>query len=110
LRERRSLFDRIRADGFLALALVHHLRIGGGVPLHSILDQLFAIAPEGVVEWVDKRDAMVQDMLRLRPDVYDDYTWPTFEMLVRERAEIVAVSETHGGQRRLYHVRSRGRG
>jgi hypothetical protein len=109
LKERRSLLDRVRVDAFLALALVHHLRIGGGVPLRSILDQLFAIAPEGVVEWVDKSDAMVQDMLRLRPDVYDDYTWPSFEALILERAELVDVRETHGGQRRLCHVRCRAR-
>jgi ribosomal protein L11 methylase PrmA len=106
LKERRSLLERLRADGFLALALIHHLRISGNVPLRSILDQLLAIAPEGIVEWVDKRDAMVQEMLRLRPDVYDDYTWPTFEALMRERAEVVDVRETHGGQRRLCHVRS----
>ena len=59
LQERASLLDRIQADGFLALALVHHLRITGGVPLDAIIAQLFRIAPDGVIEWVDKRDAMV---------------------------------------------------
>ncbi len=108
LQERRALFDRIEADGFLALALIHHLRISGGIPLTSIVDQLFAIAPEGVIEWVDKDDSMVQEMLSLRPDVYDDYTWTQFESTVRERAEILAVAETHGGRRRLCHVRARG--
>jgi len=107
LKERRSLLERARADAFLALALVHHLRITGGVPLKSILDQLFAIAPEGVVEWVDKTDGMVQHMLRLRPDVYEDYTWPAFEALVLERAHILAVQPTHDGARRLCHVRAR---
>jgi hypothetical protein len=106
LKERGSLLDRARADAFLALALVHHLRITGGVPFGSILDQLFAIAPEGVVEWVDKKDDMVVHLLRLRPDVYDDYTWPTFEALVLKRARILDVQETHGGRRRLCHVRS----
>jgi hypothetical protein len=106
LKERGSLLDRARADAFLALALVHHLRITGGVPYGSILDQLFAIAPEGVVEWVDKKDDMVVHLLRLRPDVYDDYTWPAFEALVLKRARILDVQETHGGRRRLCHVRS----
>jgi hypothetical protein len=106
LKERGSLLDRVRADAFLALALVHHLRITGGVPLGSILDQLLAIAPEGVVEWVDKTDDMVVRMLRLRPDVYDDYTWSTFQALVLQRARMLDVQETHGGRRRLCHVQS----
>ena len=108
LRERRSLFDRIGSDAFLALALIHHLRITGGVPLAAIVSQLFAIAPEGVVEWVDKDDEMVKAMLSLRPDVYDDYTWPAFEAILREHGEIVAEQPTHGGRRRLCQVRRRG--
>ncbi len=109
LRERTSLLDRIQADGFLALALIHHLRITGGVPLDAIVTQLLRIAPDGVIEWVDKQDAMVQRMLSLRPDVYDDYTWPAFQAIVSRAADIVAVQETHGGRRRLCHVRARGR-
>jgi hypothetical protein len=107
LRERRSLLDRIKSDGFLALALIHHLRITGGVPLEQIVGQLFTIAPEGVVEWVDKEDAMVRSMLSLRPDVYDDYNWPQFQALVSQHADIVFVQPTHGGRRRLCHVRVR---
>jgi SAM-dependent methyltransferase len=107
LRERRSLLERLTGDSFLALALVHHLRITGGVPLSDIVQQLFAIAPEGVVEWVDKSDTMVAQMLSLRPDVYDDYSWPVFESLLREQADILAVQHTHGGCRRLCHVRAR---
>lgn len=107
LRERRSLLDRIGSDGFLALALIHHLRITGGVPLDAIVSQLFAIAPEGIVEWVDKEDGMVKAMLSLRPDVYADYTWPTFESILRDRADLIAVQPTHGGRRRLCQVRAK---
>jgi len=106
LQERRSLMERISSDAFLALALIHHLRITGGVPLGAIVEQLFAIAPEGIVEWVDKADSQVQAMLALRPDVYDDYTWPIFEALILEHGEVVAIGETHGGRRRLCHVRA----
>jgi hypothetical protein len=106
LRERSSLLDRLKCDGFLALALVHHLRITGGVPLDAILTQLFAIAPEGIVEWIDKSDAMVREMLSLRPDVYDDYTWPQFEAGLRARGEIVSVQPTHNERRRLCQVRT----
>jgi SAM-dependent methyltransferase len=106
LEERRSLFDRIGADAFLALALIHHLRITGGVPLAAIVDRLFAIAPEGVIEWVDKSDAQVQRMLSLRPDVYDDYSWSLFESILRERGEIIATHTLDTGRRKLCHVRA----
>jgi hypothetical protein len=106
LEERRSLLERIRSDGFLALALIHHLRITGGVPLAGIIAQLFAIAPEGVIEWVDKSDSMVARMLNLRPDVYADYDWPTFESTVNRVGSILSIQETHAGRRRLCHVRA----
>ncbi len=107
LRERKPLFERIGGDFFLALALIHHLRISAGIPLASILDQLGAVAPEGVVEWVDKKDGMVQRMLTLRKDVYDDYTWENFKSLLESRYRVVKVTETHGGNRKLCHVRPR---
>jgi hypothetical protein len=107
LQERRSLLERLSSNAFLALALIHHLRITGGVPLASIVTQLFAIAPEGIVEWVDMEDSQVQAMLALRPDVYDDYTWPTFEAIVAEQGEVLSVHDTHDGRRRLCHVRAR---
>lgn len=101
LAERRDLFSRIRADSFLALALVHHLSIGGNVPLPEVVACLHRIAPSGVVEWVDKEDAMVQRMLRNRTDVFADYTWDAFRAEL-ERWFVVSESvETHGGARRL---------
>jgi hypothetical protein len=105
LRERKPLFDRIQGDFFLALALIHHLRITASIPLASIVEQLAAIAPEGVVEWVDKKDGMVQRMLTLRKDVYEDYTWENFRALLESRFQVVQVTETHGGDRKLCHVR-----
>ena len=107
LTERRSLFDRIRCDGLLALALIHHLRITGGVPLEQIVEHLFTIAPEGIIEWVGKDDAMVRLMLSHRRDVYDDYTWPQFEAIVARHGEMIAVEVTHSGRRRLCHVRAK---
>ena len=101
LQQRRSLLERVRSNAFLALALVHHIRIAGNVPLAAILDLLRNIAPAGVVEWVDKSDGMVARMLRNRADVFDDYNWKTFERLLRERFTLSDVAETHDGARKL---------
>jgi len=39
--------------------------------------------------------------------VYPDYTWASFESMVRDHGEIVTVRSTHEGRRRLCHVRAR---
>lgn len=101
LAERRDIFARIRSDSFLALALVHHLAIGGNVPLPQVVACLHRIAPSGVVEWVDKEDAMVQRMLRNRTDVFADYNWDEFRAALERRFVIAETVETHGGARRL---------
>ncbi len=56
----------------------------------------------------DKDDSIAQDMLSLRPNMYDDYNWPEFEFIVRRHADILPVADTHAGRRRLCHVRARG--
>ena len=101
LTERRDLFERIRSESFFALALVHHLAIGGNVPLPRVVETLHRIAPSGVVEWVDKQDTMVQRMLRNRTDVFADYTWDVFRTEIERRFNIVKTVETHDGARRL---------
>ena len=101
LAERAGLHGRLRADAFLALALVHHLAIGGNVPIDRIVAMLAGTAPGGVVEWVDKSDAMVQRMLRNRTDVFADYDWEHFRAALESRFTIADMVETHAGARRL---------
>jgi SAM-dependent methyltransferase len=100
--ERKSLLDRLRGDFVLALALVHHLRITGGIPLAEVVDLLTSLAPSGVIEWVGRQDSMVKRLLALRPDVYDDYTQESFEQLLSSRRRISAREPLADGQRVLY--------
>lgn len=72
--ERRSLLDRGPADVALALALVHHLVIGGGVPLAEVARFFHAACRRLVIEFVPKSDSQVQRMLALREDTFADYT------------------------------------
>ncbi len=107
LTERASLFERIRADAFLALALAHHLAISGNVPLPAIVAALAELAPAGVVEWVEKSDPMVETLLRNRKDVFHHYRWDDFRRALETRFEIVEIAEIGGGRRRLCRVRVR---
>ena len=104
LKERRALPERLSTDFFLALALVHHLCIARNIPLDQFVESLLACGRAGVVEWVDKSDAMVMRMLRNRTDVFEDYSRETFEALLERHFRIAAREETHDGKRCLYHV------
>ena len=107
LAERKSLFERIRGDAFLALALVHHVAISGNVPLPAFVAVLAKMAPAGVVEWIDKSDPMIQTMLRNRKDVFDRYGWDDFQEALAARFEILRTVEIGDGRRRLCLVRAR---
>ena len=101
-KERRALGDRGPANFALCLALVHHLAISGNVPLQRIVEWLSTITEAGVVEFVPKRDPMVQVLLRTRQDVYSGYTEAAFEEALREHFEITDVARLPKSERVLY--------
>ena len=92
-RERKALTGRNAADGLLAYAVVHHLSIGRGIPLQDVTAWLIGLAPQGVIEFVEKQDPMIQLMLKLRPDIFTDYGRESFFAAVRNHAEIVDTVE-----------------
>ena len=101
-RERRGLIERASADAILGLALVHHLAIGRNVPLEQVVAWLVGLAPNGIVEFVPKSDPMVQRLLQLREDIFDDYSEETFAQHLQARAEIVEVVDVSATGRRLF--------
>jgi len=100
--ERSGLRARGPADFTLALALVHHLRISGNVPLDRIAAWLSDVSMAGVVEFVPKADPMVQSLLRTRPDVYSDYTQGGFQQALERYFEISEVHHLPDSERVLY--------
>lgn len=104
LSERPSLLQRSKTDFFLALAVIHHLRISAGVPFDKIIDQLADLAPAGVIEWVDSKDAMVQKLMALRDCEYPDFDYEKFRALLEQRFKVVAEMPLKDGARRLMYV------
>lgn len=100
--ERAGLAQRGPADGVVALAVAHHLAIGKGIPLDLTVDWLVSLAHEGVVEFVQKSDPMVQRLLQLREDRFDEYDQETFEAILARRARIVQSKQVSGTGRTLY--------
>jgi len=106
-RERRPLEERGRPDLVLALALLHHLVIGGNVPLAEVVDWLADLGGDAVVEMVTKDDPMARRLLLNKDDQYGDYTPEAFERLAGERFRIVERLPLAGGTRILYELEAR---
>lgn len=106
-RERGGLAARGPADLVLALALVHHVRLRGNVPVSHIVRWLERIAKRCVVEFVPKSDPAARRLLAWRDDVYDDYDENQFEAALSERFIVDEKSRVADSERVLYsaHIR-----
>lgn len=105
--ERKTLEQRGRPDLVIALALVHHLVIGGNIPLSDFVGWLADLGSAVVVEFVTREDEMVRRLLRNREDQFSDYGLDNFERLLRTRFEVVEQSPLKGGRRVLYSLEPR---
>lgn len=76
--ERRDLLSRGKPDLVLALALVHHLAISRNVPFEEIMQWLASFGSSLIVEFVPRRDPMVEKLLLNRREELDDYTEEAF--------------------------------
>ena len=103
--ERRGFQARAKADGLLALALLHHLVIGRNVPLPQAVRWLLSLAPSGVIEFVPKQDAMVQRMLAHRDDVFPGYHIEAFREALSHGARIVREQKISTTGRTLFEYR-----
>jgi ribosomal protein L11 methylase PrmA len=101
-RERRSTQERGGADALIALAFEHHLAIGRNVPLDQLVAWLVALAPKGIIEFVQKSDPTAQQLLALREDIFCDYDAVTFEAALKSKARIVAAEQVSAQGRTLY--------
>ena len=106
--ERRPLEARGRPDLALCLAVVHHVSIGGNVPVASLLDWLRDLARAIVVEFPTPGDPQVARMLaRKRKHDHPDYRRDWFERCLEERFDVVETNELAAGTRVLYRARAR---
>lgn len=88
--ERGGLNQRIKPDGIMALAVVHHLVIGRNLPFEDVIRWFVETAPHGIIEFVPKSDPMVMQMLNNREDVFHDYDEAHFYQYLRTYAEVTA--------------------
>jgi ribosomal protein L11 methylase PrmA len=105
--ERKGLQERANADGVIALAYIHHIAIGRNVPLDDVISWLVGLAPQGVIEFVPKKDPMVIRLLELRDDIFTDYEEDVFLKSISSRARIIREEVvTQNGRKLVWFDRS----
>ena len=104
--ERRTLADRGAPDLTLCLALVHHVSIGGNVPVRDFLDWLRGLDTALVIEFPTPDDPLAHRLLaRKRPGTHPDYQRDYFERSLGELFDVETSEELSSGTRVLYFVR-----
>ncbi|MGA3126820.1 MAG: class I SAM-dependent methyltransferase [Candidatus Korobacteraceae bacterium] len=77
-------------DMVLMLAIIHHLIVTDGIPLHEVVE-LTAWLTKGlaIVEYVSPEDKMFRSLVRGRADLYSDQSEESFETNFEQRFRIV---------------------
>ena len=74
--ERLSFAKRFQADMITALALIHHLTLGSGIPLSQVASCFSSLLRPGgtlVLEFPPLEDSQVQRLMAARTNVFSDY-------------------------------------
>jgi hypothetical protein len=105
--ERMSLQERGPAGAVLALAIMHHLRIGNNVPLEYLARFLAQISRWLLIEFIPKNDVMVQRLLSNRKDIYLDYCQDIFEKVFTNYFNLRNKTKIYDSQRHFYLFQKR---
>ncbi len=100
--ERKSLKQRSKFDGIIALALIHHLTLAKNIPLEDVLKWLTSLAPAGLIEFVPKEDPTSKIMLKLKGDIFPNYTEKNFQDNLSKFAHIKKISSITNTERKIY--------
>jgi ribosomal protein L11 methylase PrmA len=100
--ERMGLQERTKGDAVMGLALIHHLAVAKNLPLDEVISWLVDMAPQGIIEFVPKHDPMVQRLLQMREDLFDDYDQESFEKYLGRRARVIKSEIVSASGRTLY--------
>ena len=78
------------------------MAIGRNIPLHDLVKWLVNLAPRGIIEFVQKSDPTVQQMLAIREDIFHEYTEEQFRSALEKNARVVKKETVASTGRRLY--------
>lgn len=99
--ERLGLTERANFNAVLALAVIHHLALGQNIPLTHLCDWIIKLAPAGLIEFVPKSDPMAKEILRLKGDIFPEYSLENFLKILESMAKVNRVHLIPGTERYL---------
>jgi precorrin-6B methylase 2 len=102
--ERKRINERGKPDLVLALALIHHVVIGGNIPMAEFVQWLRDLGGDLVIEFVTRQDPMVVTLLRNKEDHYVDYDEQVFERELAARFTIARREPLGSGTRIMYYA------
>ena len=105
--ERNSFWNRTNVDVMMALALVHHLAISFNIGFEMMAELFSKKCKYLLIEFVPKKDPKVQQLLRYRKDVFENYTQEGFEKGFSNYFTIETKQPTHHSTRILYLMKTR---
>jgi hypothetical protein len=103
--ERPGLFERVKPDSVLYLAVIHHLALTFNIPIEEQVRLLADITPHLIIEFPSENDIRVKQLLRnKRPGIHDDFTTENFERILGEHFTIARREDLSGGTRTMYEA------
>ena len=79
------------------------------MPIPAFLDWLAGTGAELIIEFVDRDDIMVKEMLSRKSETHEDYNLQNFETELGRHYEVIASSLLKDGERKIYYCVPRGR-
>lgn len=98
------LNTRQNFDGFIALAVMHHLTILNRVGVQELCCFVKSIAPKGIIEWVSPDEEMVKgglESILKETKKVASYNWISFEREISKYFRIDEIITLHNGSRKL---------
>ena len=103
-KERFALEKRAKPDFVMCLAVIHHIRLSANIPCKYFLEYLHSFSCDVVIEFVNRKDEMVQKLLANKKEQYSDYNIDSFRLDLSHYFEIVTSVILKNGDRELFHL------
>lgn len=107
--ERTPLEHRGKPDLVVLYAIIHHMVIGGNIPIREVVEWLAELESRIIIEFVPLGDPMTTRLVanKRAADVHADYTEEAFRGQIARFFEIELEEPVADSQRRLFSLRPR---
>ena len=100
--ERSGFYSRVKPQQSLALALIHHMVIGAGIPMERVAAHLREVSPSLIIEFVPPGDPMVDQLIANKSGQHHEYSQEVFERAFSSHFSMDKKQELAGSGRVLY--------